>query len=63
LSAKVGIAERAERLILVGVGGLVSGFGWPPGLEVALWLLAVLSLVTIGQRVAHVYQQDRGATA
>jgi CDP-diacylglycerol--glycerol-3-phosphate 3-phosphatidyltransferase len=58
LSAKVGIAERAERLILLGVGGLVTGFGWRYGMDVALWLLAVLSVVTIGQRVVHVYRQD-----
>lgn len=61
LSAKVGIAERAERLILLGVGGLVTGFGWHYGMDVALWLLAALSVVTIGQRVAHVYRQDRAA--
>jgi CDP-diacylglycerol---glycerol-3-phosphate 3-phosphatidyltransferase len=61
LSAKVGIAERAERLILLGVGGLVTGFGWRYGMDVALWLLAVLSVVTIGQRVVHVYRQDAAA--
>jgi CDP-diacylglycerol---glycerol-3-phosphate 3-phosphatidyltransferase len=58
LSAKVGIAERAERLILLGIGGLVTGFGWRYGMDVALWLLAALSVVTIGQRVVHVYRQD-----
>jgi CDP-diacylglycerol--glycerol-3-phosphate 3-phosphatidyltransferase len=63
LTANVGIAERAERLILLGVGGLVTGFGWRYGMDVALWLLAVLSLVTIGQRIGHVYRQDRGAAA
>lgn len=60
-SAKVGIAERAERLILLGVGGLVTGFGWRYGMDVALWLLAALSVVTIGQRVVHVYRQDRAS--
>ena len=61
MTANVGIAERFERLALVGLGGLVSGFGWKYGLDVALWLLAVLSVVTIGQRVATVYRQDREA--
>lgn len=60
-SAKVGIAERAERLILLGVGGLVTGFGWRYGMDVALWILAALSVVTIGQRVVHVYRQDRAS--
>jgi CDP-diacylglycerol--glycerol-3-phosphate 3-phosphatidyltransferase len=56
-SANVGFAERAERLILVGVGGLVYGIGWKPGLEIALWVLVLLSVVTIGQRMTHVYGQ------
>ncbi len=32
----VGIAERIERLILVGVGGLLTGFGVDWGLPAAL---------------------------
>jgi CDP-diacylglycerol--glycerol-3-phosphate 3-phosphatidyltransferase len=58
LTANVGLAERAERLILLGLGGLATGFGWRYGLDVALWLLAVLSVITVGQRVATVYRQD-----
>ena len=61
MSANVGIAERFERLLLVGLGGLVSGFGWKYGLDVALWLLAVLSVITVGQRIGTVYRQDRKA--
>jgi CDP-diacylglycerol--glycerol-3-phosphate 3-phosphatidyltransferase len=59
LTANVGLAERAERLILLGLGGLATGFGWHYGIDVALWLLAGLSLVTIGQRMVYVYRQDR----
>jgi CDP-diacylglycerol--glycerol-3-phosphate 3-phosphatidyltransferase len=62
MTANVGVAERLERLLLVGIGGLVAGFGWKYGLDVALWLLAVLSTITIGQRIAAVYRQDREAT-
>jgi CDP-diacylglycerol---glycerol-3-phosphate 3-phosphatidyltransferase len=58
-SANVGIAERLERLVLVGLGGLVTGAGVRWGLPAALWLLAVLSVVTVWQRVMHVYRQDR----
>jgi CDP-diacylglycerol--glycerol-3-phosphate 3-phosphatidyltransferase len=62
ITCNVGVAERAERLILVGVGGLVTGLGlWTGGLPAALWLLAALSVVTVGQRIAHVYRQDRAA--
>ncbi|OLB65805.1 MAG: CDP-alcohol phosphatidyltransferase [Actinobacteria bacterium 13_2_20CM_2_72_6] len=59
MTANVGVAERFERLLLVGLGGLVTGFGWKYGLDVALWLLAVLSVITIGQRIAVVRRQDR----
>ncbi len=58
----VGVAERMERLIIIGVGGLLTGFGlvdW--AFPAALWLLAVLSIVTIGQRLLHVRAQERAA--
>ncbi|WFE19854.1 CDP-alcohol phosphatidyltransferase family protein [Solwaraspora sp. WMMD937] len=63
MTCNVGVAERAERLILVGVGGLLSGLGVGWGLPAALWLLAALSLVTIWQRIAHVHQQTAAAAA
>lgn len=57
MTCDVGIAERTERLITVGVGGLLTGgFGLAWGLTAALWVLAVLTVVTIGQRIAHVYR-------
>ncbi|MEV0731656.1 phosphatidylinositol phosphate synthase [Polymorphospora sp. NPDC050346] len=59
LTANVGIAERTERLIIVGIGGLLSGLVVPWGLTAALWFLAALSLFTAGQRIVHVYRQAR----
>ena len=59
LSADVGIAERLERLIIIGVGGLLTGFGVDWGLPVALWVLAVLSVITAAQRILYVRAQDR----
>ena len=61
LSADVGIAERFERLVIIGLGGLGYGFGVPHALPVALWLLVGLSLITVVQRIGHVYRQDRAA--
>lgn len=60
----VGVAERAERLVILGVGGLVTGWGqghadW--GLPAALWILAALSLYTVWQRLIYVYRADRAA--
>jgi CDP-diacylglycerol--glycerol-3-phosphate 3-phosphatidyltransferase len=59
LSANVGIAERFERLVILGLGGIGHGLGVPYALDVALWLLAALSLVTVGQRIWHVRRLDR----
>ena len=55
----MGVAERMERLILIGIGGLLTGFGVDWGLGAALWILAVLSVVTAGQRIWHVRSQER----
>jgi len=56
-TANVGFAERAERLIVIGVGGLIAGLGFKIALEIALWLLLALSLITIGQRMVHIHRQ------
>jgi CDP-diacylglycerol---glycerol-3-phosphate 3-phosphatidyltransferase len=58
-TANVGLMERAERLVLVGVGGLLEGFGVPQAMHVALWVLTALSVITVGQRMMHVYRQTR----
>ena len=59
----VGIAERMERLILVGIGGLLTGFGVDWGLPAATWLLSVLTVITVIQRLVHVRRQERRASA
>ncbi|MCW2713774.1 MAG: CDP-alcohol phosphatidyltransferase family protein [Frankiales bacterium] len=58
LRCDVGLAERAERLILVLVGTLLAGLGVPTALAVALWLLAAASAVTVVQRLVEVRRQD-----
>ncbi|GIJ33587.1 phosphatidylinositol phosphate synthase [Micromonospora sediminimaris] len=57
MTCNVGIAERTERLLIVGVGGLLAGLGLAVALPIALWLLAAVSLFTVGQRMRHVYRQ------
>jgi CDP-diacylglycerol--glycerol-3-phosphate 3-phosphatidyltransferase len=57
-TCNVGIAERMERLIIIGIGGLLTGFGIDWGLGAALWVLAVLTVVTALQRVVHVRRQE-----
>ncbi len=61
---KVGIAARAERILLLGLPALVLGAGpGRPGV-VLFWIVAVLALVsaiTVIQRVVHVARVARGA--
>jgi CDP-diacylglycerol--glycerol-3-phosphate 3-phosphatidyltransferase len=59
LSATVGIAERAERLIIVLVGTGLTGLGVPYVLAVALWLLVAASTITVWQRFVTVYRQSQ----
>lgn len=62
LHATVGVAERAERLIIVLVGTGLTGW---PGLHVpyvlaiALWVLVAASTLTVAQRFATVWRQSK----
>jgi phosphatidylinositol phosphate synthase len=51
IPCNVGIAERTERLLITLVAAGLTGLGVPYVLAIGLWALAVLSLVTLGQRV------------
>lgn len=63
LRADVGIAERTERLLigLVAIG--LAGLGVPYVLSIGLWILAVLSTITFGQRVYAVRVSAAAAAA
>ena len=58
LTCNVGIAERAERLIIVLVGIGLQGIGVPYVLDIALWLLTAISAYTVWQRLREVYRQS-----
>ncbi len=57
LDCKVGIAERTERLLILLIPAFFYGLGVPYLLPAALFVLAVLVVVTVWQRFAHVYRQ------
>jgi CDP-diacylglycerol--glycerol-3-phosphate 3-phosphatidyltransferase len=60
--AKVGIAERADRLVAILVAtGLSDLFDLPILLHVTLWALAVASTITVGQRIWAVRSQALAA--
>lgn len=50
----IGIAERAERMLILGVASIVAVF-WIEALNLGIFLLAILSNFTVLQRVLHVY--------
>lgn len=62
LSAGGGMMERAERYLVTLVGTGLTGLGLSWAIDVALWLVAVLSLVTIGQRVTAVWRSAKEVT-
>jgi len=61
LSATVGIAERADRLIIILVGTGLSGapLRVPYVQAVAVWVLVGASAITVVQRLATVWRQSR----
>jgi len=48
--------ERPERIVLVIIGALFARWG---AMAPVLWVLAVLSTITIIHRIAYTYQQTR----
>ncbi|MDT7545335.1 MAG: CDP-diacylglycerol---glycerol-3-phosphate 3-phosphatidyltransferase [Actinomycetota bacterium] len=63
MTCNVGLAERVERLILVLAGVFLTGIGLDVALPIALWVLAVASAITVGQRLAEVHRQATAPTA
>jgi len=60
--AKVGIAERADRLVAILVmTGLSAIFSLPLLLWLTLWVLAAASTITVAQRIWVVRRQARAA--
>lgn len=54
-----GMVERPERYIITLVGAGLTGLGVPFALDVALWLLAGLQIVTVTQRMVAVRRSAR----
>ena len=52
-SCKVGFLERPERIVLIIIGALFNRMG------PVLWIIAVISTITVIHRITHTYQQLR----
>ncbi len=57
LQCEVGIFTRAERVVLLVLGLLLSRFDY--ALITALAIIMVFSYVTVGQRLFHIWQQTK----
>jgi len=57
LQCEVGIFTRAERVVVLALGLLLSQFDYV--LIIALSIILVFSYVTVGQRLFHVWQQTK----
>ena len=51
VACTVGIAERTERLTIMLLGVGLAGLGISYVLTISQWLLAILGIITVGQRI------------
>ncbi|MEI6294812.1 MAG: CDP-alcohol phosphatidyltransferase family protein [Actinomycetes bacterium] len=56
-----GLAERTDRLIIIFVATWLAGFGVPYILAIGVWLLALASIYTVGERLLIVYRATMSA--
>ncbi len=59
-TCKVGFMERPERIVLVIIGALFNRCGT---MAPCLWVIAVLSTITVIHRIRYTYQQTKAADA
>jgi CDP-diacylglycerol--glycerol-3-phosphate 3-phosphatidyltransferase len=53
---KVGFMERPERIVLIIIGALFNHWG---AMAPVLWVLAVLSTITVAHRIIYTYQNTK----
>ena len=51
----VGILQRAERILILGIGAFIHLYA----LVIGIWIVAILSNITAVQRIIHVWRADR----
>jgi CDP-diacylglycerol--glycerol-3-phosphate 3-phosphatidyltransferase len=56
-SCKVGFMERPERIVLIILGALFERWG---AMAPVLWILAVISTITVVHRISYTYGKTKG---
>ena len=57
VECKVGIAERAVRMIILMIGAIIGYLTSPIYFTYTIIILVILSYITVGQRIYHVWRQ------
>ncbi|GDX17475.1 CDP-alcohol phosphatidyltransferase [Actinomycetes bacterium] len=61
LNCDTGLAERPERVIIIVAGTFFTGLGINPALEISIWLLTIVSIITVIQRMNFVLKQTKSS--
>jgi CDP-diacylglycerol--glycerol-3-phosphate 3-phosphatidyltransferase len=61
LNCDTGLAERPERVIIIIAGTFISGLGFLAALEISIWVLTIVSVITVIQRMNFVLKQTKSS--
>jgi CDP-diacylglycerol--glycerol-3-phosphate 3-phosphatidyltransferase len=61
LNCDTGLAERPERVLIVIAGTFIAGLGFMVALEIFMWILTIVSIVTVIQRMNFVLKQTKSS--
>ena len=59
LNCDTGLAERPERVIIIVAGTFLTGLGINPAVDISIWLLTIVSIITVIQRMNFVLKQTK----
>jgi CDP-diacylglycerol--glycerol-3-phosphate 3-phosphatidyltransferase len=61
LNCDTGLAERPERVIIIIAGTFFAGLGISEALEICIWVLTIVSVITVIQRMNFVLKQTKSS--
>ena len=61
LNCDTGLAERPERVMIIIAGTFLTGLGINPALGISIWLLTIVSIITVIQRMNFVLKQTKSS--
>jgi len=61
LNCDTGLAERPERVMIIIGGTFLTGLGINPALDISIWLLTIVSIITVIQRMNFVLKQTKSS--